>query len=347
LYYSNNNTLCGNYATGYYFPADMTSGFNLDFSDNNTLIGNDVSGNAQGIILENSDNNTLIANNASWSVSGGPGEAAPWGVDLELDSSSNNTVLDSNFTNSNGPGVTLNSAFNNTLVHNNCVSDSDGIDIGSSSGNVLSDNVIKDNQGYVVYDLVFGGNGITLYASSYTTVSGNTATANAVGIVVADSSNNTIYHNSFIGNSLQVSSDGSPNTWDNGYPSGGNYWSDYNGTDLKSGQYQNVTGSDGIGDTPYVINANNTDHYPLMNLYTSTSFYVAKTVIGQGLSTYMYFAVANYGNDSETLNVTACANTTSITSENVTLTSGKSATIRFSWNTARFAYGTYNLTAYA
>ena len=30
-----------------------------------------------------------------------------------------------------------------------------------------------------------------------------------------------------------------------------------------SGPYQNETGSDGIGDTPYVINADNIDNYPL------------------------------------------------------------------------------------
>jgi hypothetical protein len=57
------------------------------------------------------------------------------------------------------------------------------------------------------------------------------------------------------------------NVWDDGYPSGGNYWSDYTGADVKSGPNQDLPGSDGIGDTPYIIDANNTDRYPLMNPY--------------------------------------------------------------------------------
>lgn len=57
------------------------------------------------------------------------------------------------------------------------------------------------------------------------------------------------------------------NFWDNGYPTGGNYWSDYNGTDFYGGPHQNETGSDGIGDTPYCIllgnRTMNVDNYPL------------------------------------------------------------------------------------
>jgi hypothetical protein len=57
---------------------------------------------------------------------------------------------------------------------------------------------------------------------------------------------------------------GYANFWDNDYPSGGNYWSDYSGVDFNSGPYQNLTANDGIGDTPYTI-----DRYPLMAPFKS------------------------------------------------------------------------------
>jgi len=56
------------------------------------------------------------------------------------------------------------------------------------------------------------------------------------------------------------------NYWDDGYPSGGNYWGDYSGNDIYSGSYQNETGSDGIGDTPYIIHGEKAaeDRYPFL-----------------------------------------------------------------------------------
>ena len=52
----------------------------------------------------------------------------------------------------------------------------------------------------------------------------------------------------------------SVNIWDAGYPSGGNYWGDY------EARYPNATELDGSGlwDTPYALYGNNQDNYPLM-----------------------------------------------------------------------------------
>ncbi len=105
----------------------------------------------------------------------------------------------------------------------------------------------------------------------------NDLTANGDGIHLLDSSGNLLYHNNFLNNTRQVFDlawthpgiQPSIDTWDNGYPSGGNYWSDYSGVDKKSGINQDRHGSDGIGDTPYVIDENKQDNYPLIRPFPS------------------------------------------------------------------------------
>ena len=71
------------------------------------------------------------------------------------------------------------------------------------------------------------------------------------------SSNNLIYDNVFMssGNLTNIFGSSS-NRWDNGQI--GNYWGDY------STKYPGVVEVDnsGIGNTPYVIDPNNVDHYP-------------------------------------------------------------------------------------
>lgn len=77
----------------------------------------------------------------------------------------------------------------------------------------------------------------------------------------------SIYHNNFISNALHAHQYRNPNWWDDGYPSGGNYWDDYDGVDEYSGFNQDIPGPDGIGDTPYLVQGTyiNYDYYPLMN----------------------------------------------------------------------------------
>ena len=104
---------------------------------------------------------------------------------------------------------------------------------------------------------------------NYTKVIKNTMISNEYGIEIKKYSNDniSIYHNNFVNNTNQAVDDSGENiTWNSSYPTGGNYWSDYDGTDDYSGSGQNRTGSDGIGDTPYKINgaAGSRDHYPLM-----------------------------------------------------------------------------------
>jgi peptide/nickel transport system substrate-binding protein len=74
---------------------------------------------------------------------------------------------------------------------------------------------------------------------------------------------------------------------------------------------------------------------------------LTKTVIGQGFSSNITVRIFNYGDQSETFNVTVYANTTSITTQTVTLTSGNSTTITFTWNTTGFAKSNYTIWAYA
>jgi len=128
-----------------------------------------------------------------------------------------------------------------------------GIYIEKSSGNIIQENSIVTNE-----------IGILLVSSHENIVKSNEITCNTCGLFLCASDNNIVYHNNFVNNIRQVYVFHSVSRWNDVYPSGGNYWSDYEGMDNYCGPGQDKLGSDEIGDIPYVIGCDNEDHYPLM-----------------------------------------------------------------------------------
>jgi parallel beta-helix repeat protein len=244
-------------------------------------------------------------------------------------------------------GIQIIFSSNITLKDIDVHSTSYGLSFKFSDGNKISSSNIYSNN--------FG---IYLDGSYNNILVNNTISNNGVGIRLGGnpSVNNLIFHNNFVNNSRQVDYEVleiSPmywvNIWDNGYPSGGNYWSDYTGVDVKSGPGQDQPGSDGIGDTPYIIDGNNRDHYPFTaHNIAVTSVTPSQTVVGQGYSLNTTVTVANKGAYTESFNVTIYANRIMIGEIcNIDLTSGNITTVPFTWNTTGFAKGNYTISAYA
>jgi parallel beta-helix repeat protein len=217
-------------------------------SSNNTITRNIITNNkGTGILLfENSSFNTISCNDVAHNKFFG----------LELRCSDNNRIS------------------GNTILENGMVICSSGIQL-SGSYNSITENVIARHKGTGIYiigknhNTITGNiltnfsNGIVLFYANNTMIFGNTIANNSnFGIYLADSSyNNTVYHNTFY-NNRQNAFSSNIHTWNHGYPSGGNYWDDYEGSDDYCGPEQNQPGSDGIGDTPYELDI--IDRYPFM-----------------------------------------------------------------------------------
>jgi parallel beta-helix repeat protein len=247
-------------------------GIMLEGSSNNNIFGNDITNNNfDGIFFVSSNCNKVfenyIANNrcgisawlSSCNTMSKNSITSNGGRGIELMYCSDTSLLGNSITNNCWWGIELYNSYNNIVSGNNLENHwSEGIMLLVSSFNTIFRNIVKDNDC-----------GIGLYSESCNNViSGNNITNNGerAGLRLGTgSSDNMIFHNNFVNNThQQAHTDASLNLWDDGYPSGGNYWSDYAGVDEYSGPNQNQPSSDGIGDTPYVIDENNQDHYPPM-----------------------------------------------------------------------------------
>jgi len=192
-------------------------------------------------------------------------------------STSNNAIFENAMTD-NGFALSLGGSFNNSICENNIVENHHiGVGLYKSSNNRIHENNIRDNGqtniglGNSFNNTIHRNNltkayiGISIGYSNGNIVTYNQISGNLQGVKLTSSFNNNFYQNNFVDNTEHVNSLNTINVWDNGYPSGGNYWSDY----LR--KYPNATELDGsdIWDTPYVIDENNQDNYPLIPEFPS------------------------------------------------------------------------------
>jgi parallel beta-helix repeat protein len=233
---------------------------------NNYAAGISVSGDSQ--------NNIVSGNNVTEN----------WGQGIYL-GSSNSVISNNNVTENNGTGIGVDSCKNVTIKQNNILHDSGGLSLSYYGSFHVYQNNITDNKGY---GLQFGEN------CSNSAIYDNNIVGNQVGIDLSNfaapfGTGNKVYSNNLINNSVNafvehtfsynpthVSNGTDTVSWDEGKT--GNYWSDY----LSKYPDASEVDSSGIENTPYVIDANNTDYYPLakqVNIPNTAFFFFSPPLI--------------------------------------------------------------------
>jgi parallel beta-helix repeat protein len=208
---------------------------------------------------------------------------------ITLSASEFNLIFENQITKCDGEGISLTeSDFN--LIYKNVVSDCNaGIWLLGSNNNSIYQNILENNSYGIklAFEQFIGVNpfsynnsifenaisfcdqGVHLFSADENKVFRNSiSNCTAYGIWLCCADGNMFYGNNFLANNMHVFEEHSVwtgmdfvehfsenNTWDAGSSIGGNFWSDYAGTDVDG---------DGVGDTPYIIGANNQDNYPVI-----------------------------------------------------------------------------------
>ena len=224
-------------------------GIFVDYAASNGLISNNriIDNRGDGIFLYHGSGNMNISDNV---IENNNQEGTYARGGIWVDQSSSNIISGNIILNNSGWGNILmsNGCYNNIITGNIIDHDIKGIYVyPSCDDNIISYNWIHDN-GVGIY-IKLGNDNNQIFC--------NNITNNVYGIWfdVYSSIDNNIFHNNFMSNYYHAV-DPYGNIWDDGYPSGGNFWDDYTGLDMNG---------DRIGDTPYGIpGGNSIDHYPLM-----------------------------------------------------------------------------------
>jgi parallel beta-helix repeat protein len=251
----------------------------LSLTSDSTVTQNTLSNKNTCIYVERSSKNNVTGN----TVDGGGNAFC-----IHLKDADDNYIFQNSLTNGN-QGICLDSSNRNTVIANQITGCFQGIRLFKASGNFILENNVTSNQQGLVLDDTVNWEDVkvenrtvhypNIHGSTNNTVYGNSFACNSVGVLIYLSSNNTFSSNNFLNNASQVvlenpiadspMNDGTffdvinnalINNWDDDVT--GNFWGDY------TNRYPNAqeTNSTGTWDTPYILDENNADHYPLVRL---------------------------------------------------------------------------------
>jgi parallel beta-helix repeat protein len=211
-----------------------------DSSNINISLNNIENNRSYGVMISDSAGNTISGNNIMANGLCG----------VYVSSSSENNAIYGNLVTQNDVGIHLYWSGANNSICQNTVSDSFyGIWSECSSNNPIMENNISNSD----YGMKFST------ACDSNVAENNIHDSITYGMSLQGSSNNnTIYHNNLVNNTLAVESYESTCAWDFGGE--GNYWSCHTGLDANH---------DGISDTPFQIDEDNADRFPLCGPFMS------------------------------------------------------------------------------
>jgi parallel beta-helix repeat protein len=210
--------------------------------DNCTITGNIIQNTYMGIFCSTQSSTTITQNTITGSIKDG----------IRFCAGSQNNISDNNIISNSVSGIAL-GGYSNTVEGNNLQNNTRGLGLGASNSVVFHNTMVSNTE-----------SGIFLSGSKNIIV-GNEIDTNKYGVYIttqgASPSANEIYQNNF-GNNLYNAFGNSSylvESWDGGSLTGGNYWSDF------KTKYPAAVenGNSGVENTPYTVNSNNLDKYPL------------------------------------------------------------------------------------